>query len=598
MLWIQICSAVNVSLNYETRSIIVDGKPFFFKGINYLPIPIGYSSWNIDVFSNKKIIDRDIQNLKFLGVNSVRIYHLRLENIESKMYLLNKLYENGIYAVLCRSINNKNWSNPVVRNDILKDWANFVTAFKSHPAVLMWVFGNEMNQPSKWDVPAAFSLLKEIKELTHELEGSENWRPVTTPLMDINIVQYIRAYDDCVDVWSYQIYRGASFYGMINQAAAATRKPLLITEYGIDSYDSTKMSEDQDIHMSVSTKLYLEIFENAKRDRISGGFYFKYSDDWWKLKNATTQDVNGWYARGFPDQTANEEWFGLYSIKPISGEIDQLIPKKMAASFASLNAISNPYLIREKSTASKPTDEEKPPNAASTQDPKESLLDNRPTKSPMQSVSNTLKPESSFTIQPSAAPSRPKTSPSLNLDLNHPYFQILFRPSASPAVRPTRLPSNYPSFASSKVPIPTLQPSELISTVGKSATTKPSISSKSSGLLDNSLSPSSDLKPKNPSIGSVSVPSQNLDMKPKPSTYPSQKFWRTPAPSFKYALNQPYFQVMFRPSASPPGGSLASNYPSLASTKVVIPSSKPSAATSATSKPSPSIPSITGSARP
>jgi hypothetical protein len=126
--------AVKVSVNLADHRVYVDGKPFFFKGLNYLPIPIGYNPWNIDVFNNIKIIDRDIENLKALKINSVRIHHISTANPEAKRYMLDKLYENGIYAVLCRTFNdnNRDWADKTVRENTMNDWLDLVKTYKDH----------------------------------------------------------------------------------------------------------------------------------------------------------------------------------------------------------------------------------------------------------------------------------------------------------------------------------------------------------------------------------------------------------------------------------------------------------------------------------
>jgi hypothetical protein len=45
-----------------------------------------------------------------------------------------------------------------------------------------------------------------------------------------------------------------------------------MTEYGVDSYDSINNREDQDSQASFISKLYSELVENAKMNRISGDF--------------------------------------------------------------------------------------------------------------------------------------------------------------------------------------------------------------------------------------------------------------------------------------------------------------------------------------
>jgi beta-galactosidase/beta-glucuronidase len=199
-----ISCATRVYVNSTDRRIYIDGKPFFFKGVNYLPIPIGVnSSTAVDIFNDTRLIDRDIENLKYLGVNAVRIHYLHLTNLDMKMYLFDRLYENGIYVVVSGAVSRRiNLSDPIIREGALNDWRQYVLAFKDHPAVIMWSFGNEMNNPSRWNVSVVFNFLRDITRVTHEIEGPDQWRPVSTALMDSSPVQYVQTYDDVVDVWS------------------------------------------------------------------------------------------------------------------------------------------------------------------------------------------------------------------------------------------------------------------------------------------------------------------------------------------------------------------------------------------------------------
>ena len=56
--------AFGTKVSISGRQILVDGKPFFMRGMNYNPIPIGFGRWDIDPFLRKDMVDRDVENLK------------------------------------------------------------------------------------------------------------------------------------------------------------------------------------------------------------------------------------------------------------------------------------------------------------------------------------------------------------------------------------------------------------------------------------------------------------------------------------------------------------------------------------------------------
>jgi hypothetical protein len=157
----------------------------------------------------------------------------------------------------------------------------------------------------------------------------------------VNAVNAVQTYSDCVDVWAIQSYRGVSFFGLINQLSGASNLPLVMTEYGVDSYNNVTQSEDQDMQVTGSTKLFNELAMYALQNKITGGFFFQYADIWWKFGSPFVQDYHGWAAGGFPDKVANEEWWGIFKISP--GSPNVLTPRKMFDALKTLHANTNPY---------------------------------------------------------------------------------------------------------------------------------------------------------------------------------------------------------------------------------------------------------------
>jgi hypothetical protein len=221
-------------------------------------------------------------------------------------------------------------SDPTTRETIKGEFTQMVAIHKSHPAVLMWAIGNELNAPWMFgDSDDLFSLIEEMARAAHAEEG-DNHHPVTMPLADVDLISTITNRDPEVpnlDVWSVQVYRGSSFGSLLGDYAAASDKPLIITEYGIDAYDDENKDEYESLgtpyQATYAESLWNEIVANS--DVCSGASIMAYSDEWWKGKQGQTDsrhpdcpeaDPNlhsacGYASGAHPDGYANEEWWGI-----------------------------------------------------------------------------------------------------------------------------------------------------------------------------------------------------------------------------------------------------------------------------------------------
>jgi len=199
-----------------------------------------------------------------------------------------------------------------------------------------------------------FDLVGKMAQAAHGAEGAA-YHPVTTPLMDTNVTNLISTHDanmPCLDVWGVNVYRGRSFGSLFADHASVTTKPLVILEYGIDSYDSLTCREDQTIQADFAEDLWHEIASNASQsdpNRVCiGGSIMEYSDEWWKVKDYSSAPPNcplpceGWNAWGhsicgtsrelvaFPDGFSNEEWYGI--VRPVKasnpGDPDVMQPRE------------------------------------------------------------------------------------------------------------------------------------------------------------------------------------------------------------------------------------------------------------------------------
>merc|ERR1712176_1627338 len=119
------------------------------------------------------------------------------------------------------------------------------------------------------------------------------------------------------------VYSGIGFYGLFDEYAGISGKPMFFGEYGADAYNANPdvRREDQDAQAEATTALTNEINSRSTVRQggvCIGGFVFEFNDEWWKdgAGSPWEHDVGGIAPGGgpHPDRTFNEEWWGLVDI--------------------------------------------------------------------------------------------------------------------------------------------------------------------------------------------------------------------------------------------------------------------------------------------
>jgi hypothetical protein len=323
---------LSVTIN-AGKQLLINSIPFTVKGINYSPVPIGddpettppYGDYFTSGYAN--IYTRDLPLLRSMGANTVRLW--TWDDTADHHDFLDNAYNSGtnpIYVIAGFQINQGlDISLPTVRDRIKADFREMVAINKNHPAILMWAIGNELNSSYMYgsNMNNLFSLVNEMAQEAHLEDGNH---PVTIPLADENLTNTISAYNSSVpnlDIWGANIYRGNSFGTLFSSYSTASSKPLLITEYGIDAYNNTSLSEDQSAQSNHAGVLWQEISANSAS--CVGGVYKEFSDQWWagsqstdigcpETNNPNVHGTCGAVNSGFPDSYDNYEWWGLMSI--------------------------------------------------------------------------------------------------------------------------------------------------------------------------------------------------------------------------------------------------------------------------------------------
>ena len=124
-------------------------------------------------------------------------------------------------------------------------------------------------------------------------------------------------------------------------------KPVIISEFGADSYDAYLKKEDQNMQALFLESQWRELFKNSYPNKDGaqnclGGTMFEWNDEWWK-HNESAPDTwkihdsesywsNGNYyfdIRAERNMNMNEEWFGIVELsEEIENGLNKRIPRK------------------------------------------------------------------------------------------------------------------------------------------------------------------------------------------------------------------------------------------------------------------------------
>lgn len=379
---------VNVKEVADGFKLSVNGNDFFVNGMNWDYFPVGtnysYSLWQQPEDVIKAALDYEMPLLQNMGVNTIRQY----TGVPAKW--ITYIYENyGIYTMLNHSFGrygltikgkweaNTDYSNPAVRELLLKEVKEMVNQYKETPGILLFLLGNENNYGLFWrgaeteNIPVqdrkstqdAYHMYKLFNEGVKEMKAISKNHPVAICNGDMLFIEIIAKECPDIDIFGVNTYRGLTFTDLYDRLKKEFNKPVILTEFGVDAFNTLANKEDQEYQAKVLISNWQEIYSNAagmgKNGNSLGGFTFQFSDGWWKTGQTTNLDEhdpdaswsNGGYQNDFKkgQNNMNEEWFGVCAKgKTNERGTYELYPR--AAYYALKEAHGfNPYGIASKS---------------------------------------------------------------------------------------------------------------------------------------------------------------------------------------------------------------------------------------------------------
>lgn len=346
---------IKIANSTDGQKLMIDGKPFIINGMNWDYVPIGtnysYSLWNQTDDFIKKALDDEMPLLKNMGVNTIRVY----TGMQTKW--IKYIYETyGIHTMLNHSFGRygltldgawegtTNYDDPRVKEALIKEVTEMAKKYKNTPGLLVILLGNENNYGLFWDgaetedIPMedkkstkrARGLYKLFNQAAIEIKTIDKTHPVSICNGDLLFLDVIAEECKDVDILGINVYRGISFTDLYERVKKEYGKPIILTEFGSDAFNTKLNAEDQKSQAIFDLNNWKEIYQNAaglgKAGNSLGGFTFQFSDGWWKYgqtKELSTHNTNASWANGGysfdfsqGDNNMNEEWFGICAKGP------------------------------------------------------------------------------------------------------------------------------------------------------------------------------------------------------------------------------------------------------------------------------------------
>ncbi len=297
--------AVSANILIVETNLYLDEEPFFIQGVCWNPVNIGgLHPFDLDFLGN---VEKDAKLMQEAGINTVRTYE-PIVDVE----VLDILLEHGIYVI--------NTIYPSYGTSI-DTVLNRVDKLKEHEAILMWALGNEWNYNGLYADLSLIDSRNKINEVATKIKEIDSTRPITTMYGNMPTKHTVDMMPS-IDVWGLNVYSGDSFGTIFSSWGKISDKPMYISEYGADAWNSIIDATDEESQAYATRKLTDEILSQSQLvypDNISiGGTIFSFSDEWWKDPSGSldTQD-NGGFAPGggpYPDSVFNEEYWGIVDI--------------------------------------------------------------------------------------------------------------------------------------------------------------------------------------------------------------------------------------------------------------------------------------------
>jgi hypothetical protein len=385
--------AVNTAFKASGRSILLDGKPFYVKGLAYSPAPIGKTVGDVPLLddplrnANKPIWSRDLPRMVAMGANAIHVYNVVPVGFDRETgpitQFLNAAWNGGnkpVYVLMSVYFTGDQLLNAAQVKLLAQKYHDLDKQYAKYPAVMGVIIGNEIGTPQLIANTAWWKNFNIVANAARKgfADGGAPGKLVTTSEADYNlaVVQQGEKNGAAVDVWGINIYRGRGVTNLYSQIRASTKKPVMLTEYGATAarhlkltntysfvntpagagvcapVDPSGVQQKNDVRelsatgnpnmaglVDAASNVTKLLYSGYKADKVvSGGFYFEWNDEWWKGNAATPEVHSGSIAfkNYYPSCNDDQGWYGLNAVSKGKGTLDVLTPRPALAAIRNI----------------------------------------------------------------------------------------------------------------------------------------------------------------------------------------------------------------------------------------------------------------------
>ncbi len=238
----------------------------------------------------------DIERFASHGGNSIRNWTTTSE-YQDVLALLDSAHAHGVTVALGLPMRAErhgfDYDNPEAVERQLEVFRQDVIKYRDHPALLVWIIGNELNH--SYSNPAVYDAVNDVAAMIHELDPNH---PTTTTLSGFkpDVIGEIKLRAPQLDFISFQMY--GSLFGLhdeLNQLGFTD--PFMMTEWGTIGYwEMEKTTWGVPVELTSTEKA--DVFLRADREVLSpleGQMIGSYAFLWGQKQERTST------------------WFGLFT---------------------------------------------------------------------------------------------------------------------------------------------------------------------------------------------------------------------------------------------------------------------------------------------
>ncbi|OGW91976.1 MAG: hypothetical protein A3D28_03065 [Omnitrophica bacterium RIFCSPHIGHO2_02_FULL_63_14] len=364
-------SVVTIERSEAGDRLLVDGKPYLVRGVCYTPIPVGkdyeYNFWGDP--ARPWITDGAL--MREAGVNTVRFYRMGKNPAEVRR-VLDELYSKFRIRSLAGhylgfwSWPPPNYADPDFRARVKAEVLEMVRQYKDSPGVIGWILGNENNysfdgKVQRWSSDAIDAMANHedqrrerariyyrfVNDIAVAIRRIDPNHPVILGTGEVKSLDLAKEFAPDIDILGMIAYRGPGFGNLFRQVRQKYDKPVLMIEWGADSYNALRRKPDEKAQAEFVKLQWQDIERNAAGGKGEGnslgGTIFEWTDEWWKgnenlPRTWSVQDTAAhWnhaayhYDADVPGgMNMNEEWWGIVRLDPKEDDeaINARVPKK------------------------------------------------------------------------------------------------------------------------------------------------------------------------------------------------------------------------------------------------------------------------------